>query len=295
MRTMIIGMGLMGSALADALLRENMTVSVWNRTPGRCRPAVDAGATHAASVADGAGECDVIITCLADHSAVIERVITPEVGRLLAGKTFVQLSQAMPEQSLEFAAWAADHGIGYLEGSILGYPKDVREGDCVIVYSGEPATFHACHDVLLAMGSKPRLVGDQPGIATAFDKAFFAFYYAHALGLLHGAAICRAAGIPLDAYLELMVDDWDWKLPDSVTADVLKGGDYAVREGTLETHAHACDQVVPYCSKIGVDTGLAKAIERIVKAGIDLGHGHNEIASLIEVLNPSGDHHYTDQ
>ena len=113
-------------------------------------------------------------------------------------------------------------------------PKDVRAGDCVIIYSGNTAVFEACHDVLRALGSKPQLVGDRPGVATAFDKAFFAFYYAHALGLLHGAAICRAAGVPLDAYLDLMVDNWDWKLPDSVTAEALKSGDYAVREGTLE-------------------------------------------------------------
>ena len=295
MRTLVIGMGLMGSALVDALLQEDMSVSVWNRTPERCQRAVDAGATHMASVAEGAAECDVVITCLANHRAVSECAVTAEVGLLLTGKTFVQLSQAMPEQSRKFAAWAARHGIGYLEGSILGYPKDVREGNCVIVYSGDPAAFHSCHDVLRAMGAKPHLVGDRPGIATAFDKAFFAFYYAHAMGLLHGAAICRAVGIPLEAYLKLMVEDWDWRLPDSVTADALRRGDYTVREGTLETHAHAYDQVAPYCREIGVDTGLAEAIGRIVKAGIDLGHGRNEIASLVDVLDRSGGLHHTDR
>ena len=284
MRSLVVGMGLMGSALADALLQENMTVSVWNRTGERCQPAIDAGATSVASIAEGARKCDVVISCLADHQAVLDTVITPDVGQLLAGKTFVQLSQATSEQSLEFAAWASHHEIGYLDGSILGYPKDVRAGDCVIIYSGNAAVFEACHDVLRALGSKPRLVGDRPGVATAFDKAFFAFYYAHALGLLHGAAICRAAGVPLDAYLDLMVDNWDWKLPDSVTAEALKSGDYAVREGTLETHAHAYNQVAPYCRKIGVDAGLADAIEVILKAGINLGHGPHELGSLIEAL-----------
>lgn len=295
MRAMIIGMGLMGSALADALLQKKVAVTVWNRTSERCQPAVDAGATQAPSITGGVGECDVVITCLTDHGAVADRVVTSEAGRMLAGKTLVQLSQTTPQQSLDVAVWAARHGIGYLEGSILGYPKDVREGDCVIVYSGEPAVFHACHEVLHAMGSKPRLVGDRPGIATMFDKAFFAFYYAHALGLLHGAAICRAAGISLDLYLRLMVDEWNWKLPDGVTAGVLRNGDYSAREGTLLTHAYACGQVAPCCREIGVDSGLAAAIERIVEAGINLGHGHHEIASLIEVLDPKGNRHHADR
>ena len=162
MRSLVVGMGLMGSALADALLRKNMTVSVWNRTEERCQPAIDAGATRVASIAEGARECDVVISCLADHQAVLDTVITPDVGQLLTGKTFVQLSQATSEQSLEFAAWASHHGIGYLDGSILGYPKDVRTGDCVIIYSGNTAVFEACHAVLRALGSKPRLVGDRP-------------------------------------------------------------------------------------------------------------------------------------
>ena len=284
MRVLMVGMGRMGSALADALLQANFDVSVWNRTSERCRSAIDAGAASVDTVVAGAHQCDVVISCLADHQAVHNTIITPEVGRALADKALVQLSQATPEQSIEFAAWADRHGVGYLDGSILGYPKDVRAGNCDIIYSGAPTAFESYRPVLQAMGSRPRLVGDRPGIAPSFDKAFFAFYYAHVLGLVHGAAICRATGIPLDAYLDLMVDNWDWKPVDGVTADVLKCGDYSVRESSLDTHAHAYNQVAPYSRKVGVDARLADAIDAVLKAGIDGGHGPLEIASLIEVL-----------
>ncbi len=289
MRTMVAGMGLMGSALADALLQQGLPVTVWNRTPERCRAAVEAGATQASSFAEGAQNCDVLISCLTDHEAVTQSVITSDVGEALAGKAFVQLSQATPDQSLTFADWAARHGIGYLDGSILGYPKDVRAGDCFIIYSGDPAVFETCHDVLHAMGAKPRLVGEKPGVATAFDKAYFAFYYAHAVGLLHGAAICRASGVPLDGFLDLMVEAYDWRAADRISADALKSGDLAAREATLETHAHAYNQVALFSRSVGADTGLADAMDRLFQAGIDLGHGRDEIAALIEVLNPRRD------
>lgn len=286
MRVMVAGMGLMGSALADSLLGRGLSVTVWNRTPERCRPAVEAGAVQAPSLAQGARDCDVLVSCLADHAAVTQSVTTSEVGTALAGRALVQLSQATPDQSLAFADWAARHGIGYLDGSILGYPRDVRAGDCFIIYSGEPSVFETCHDVLHAMGSKPRLVGERPGIATAFDKAYFAFYYAHALGLLHGAAICRASGVPLDAYLDLMVEAYDWRSADRISAEAIKSGDLAAREATLETHAHAYNQVAPFSRSVGVDTGPAEAFDRLFQAGIDLGYGRDEIAALIDVLNP---------
>lgn len=283
-RVLVVGMGLMGSALADALLQANLAVCVWNRTAQRCRSAVDGGATMAGTIVEGVRLSDVVVSCLAHHHAVQDTVTTPAVGEALNGKVLIQLSQATPEQSLGYAAWAERHRAAYLDGSILGYPRDVRSGTCDILYSGDPVAFASCRVILEAMGGRPRLVGDRPGIATAFDKAFFAFYYSHVMGLLHGAAICRAAGVPLEAYLDLMVDNWDWKLPDSVTAAVLRSGDHTVREGALETHAHAYNQVAPYCRKIGVDPRLADTIDTIMRTGIRRGDGGREIAALIDSL-----------
>jgi len=288
MRVMVAGMGLMGSALADALLQAGFEVTVWNRTPEKCRPAVEAGARQVATVAEGAADCDLLVSCLADHDAVVDTITSDTVGAALAGKALVQLSQASPEQSRGFADWAAGHDIGFLEGSILAYPKDMREGNCIVIYAGDPALFDRCAGPLDAMGGHPRLVGDKAGVATAFDKAFFAFYYAHAVGLVHGAAICRAAGVPVEAFLKLMIDDWDWTLPDSVTAAALKTGDYTAREGALATHAYAYNQVAPFCRAIGVEPGLADAIDRIIADGIGRGHGMDELASLIEALHPKG-------
>lgn len=284
MRAMIAGIGNMGSALADALLAQSIPVTVWNRTPEKCRPAVQAGANQAGSVTEGAESCDVLITCMSDSQSVHEAVVHDDVAKRMKGKVFVQLSQATPDQSLEFNEWAIANEIGYLDGSIMGLPISIRENNCMIVYSGDRGVFNSCFDVLNALGSKPRLVGEKPGIATAFDKAFFSAYYAHLAGLIHGAAICQSTGAPLETYFELMINVLDWTLPDSIYAQMITSGDYSTEEATLEVHAYAYAQVAPLCEKIGVDAALPRVIQDLLEKGIDDGHGLEEIASLIEVL-----------
>ena len=170
MRTCIAGMGMMGSALADALLARIKPVVVWSRSLEKCQSAVGAGAELAGSVAEGAANCDILISCLADYHAVSHVVITDEVARHLTGKTLVQLSQASPDQSREIARWAEANGIGYLDGSILGYPRNIRDNDCMVVYSGPQQVFDSCHEVLHALGANARLVGNTPGMATSFEN-----------------------------------------------------------------------------------------------------------------------------
>ncbi len=50
----VIGLGNMGSALAQALLTSGHRVTVWNRTASKCEALATAGATVATSVSEAA-------------------------------------------------------------------------------------------------------------------------------------------------------------------------------------------------------------------------------------------------
>ena len=63
-RVGVIGLGKMGSALADTLLAKGFEVEVWNRTPAKAEHLVKAGAKLALSVADAARNANVLVVCL---------------------------------------------------------------------------------------------------------------------------------------------------------------------------------------------------------------------------------------
>ena len=80
MKVGFIGLGNMGSAMAESLLKTAHEVTVYNRTPEKAQPLVEQGAHRAATVAD-TSKGDVVITMLADDSAV-ENVVFGDAGIL---------------------------------------------------------------------------------------------------------------------------------------------------------------------------------------------------------------------
>ena len=74
-----IGLGIMGRGMARNLLKAGFDLCVWNRTASRMEALAEAGARTAASPADLARQCEVLITCVSDTPDV-EAVILGEHG-----------------------------------------------------------------------------------------------------------------------------------------------------------------------------------------------------------------------
>ena len=95
---MVVGLGLMGSALAKTLLQNDYPVAVWNRTSSKTEPLVALGACAALSVAEGVHESDTILLCLRNYEdcfAVLDDFPS------LAGKTVIQLTTASAGQAAQ--------------------------------------------------------------------------------------------------------------------------------------------------------------------------------------------------
>ena len=68
----VLGLGLMGSALAEALLNAGHDVTVWNRTRARVGPLTEKGAHDAASAAEAIDASHVTLVCVTNHAAAME-------------------------------------------------------------------------------------------------------------------------------------------------------------------------------------------------------------------------------
>ena len=57
----VLGLGNMGSALAEALLSAGCSVTVWNRTPGKSARLAERGATTANSAVEAIQAAEIVI------------------------------------------------------------------------------------------------------------------------------------------------------------------------------------------------------------------------------------------
>lgn len=160
-RVAIVGVGLLGSAVAQRLLASGFTV----RGCDVRRAAVDAlapqGLTAAATVADAVKDADVVFTILPSLESV-DAVVRGAGGVLeLAPREaiVVQMSTISPDLARTLAAAAAARGVRFLDAPMSGTSAMVARGDCTIFVGGDVADLEPCRPVFDAIARKTIHVG----------------------------------------------------------------------------------------------------------------------------------------
>jgi 3-hydroxyisobutyrate dehydrogenase-like beta-hydroxyacid dehydrogenase len=283
----VIGLGNMGSALAEALISNGHRVTVWNRTASKCKPLSAAGASVAASVSEAVATAQIAVVCVIDHDASVSSIQTDDVAEALRGKLLVQLSTVSADESGEMGRWADANGIGYLDGSILAYPEMLKSPDsgCAIVYSGPRALFEMNRTVLESMNAKAEFVGETVGSAAVFDKTIYAYHYANMLAFFHGAAICHAARLPIETYFGQVKEHGT--LAKIRFGEMIAKRSYEVSGASIELDAAAYKHVTMLSEELGVDTALPATVSGFLERAIAEGHGQQELAAIFELMVPS--------
>src|SRR5690554_719088 len=66
----VIGLGNMGTALAEAFMKAGITTTVWNRTPGKAEMLVSKGANLAATPMEAVQASPMVVACVLEYSAL---------------------------------------------------------------------------------------------------------------------------------------------------------------------------------------------------------------------------------
>lgn len=284
-RVAVLGLGLMGSALARAFVAGGRSPVVWNRSAARCEPFEPLDATIAASVLDAVEAADVVVVCVRDYDVTATLLDTPEILPALTGKTVVQLSTGTPGQAREAAAWAADHDVAYLDGAIMAFPNAIGTESAVVLYSGPSATFERVSPLVADFGGTQMLVGDDSSTAAAIDNGLLSMYYGVLLGTLHGAGICDSSDVPQSTLRDLATALMP-TLQDVVirTLDMVASGDYRSDHSTIGTTVDALGHIAAVSREAGLDTTFVTCAQHYATGAAELGHAQHGPASMFEVV-----------
>ncbi len=283
-RVSVIGLGLMGAALAEALLNAGHKVTVWNRTAKKADPLTRKGARAAGSAAEALSAAEVTIVCVSDHAATMEILGTGAAGDAADERLLVQLSTMSADDSRELARWAEQRGSAYLEGSIFGLPTDITGGSAMIVYSGPRQVFDANEALLRALGDANFLSGEV-GAAVSFDKVYYAFVYGTWLAFIQGAAMAHAKGFSIEAYTGTVLARLSG-LPGKLKlcGDMIAARNHDDVQCRLDVHAAAFADTLAMCRETGVDDALPAAVMHNFERAIAAGRGDQEISAIFETL-----------
>ncbi|MEU0195802.1 NAD(P)-binding domain-containing protein [Streptomyces afghaniensis] len=273
----VLGLGLMGGALAGAFLRAGHPTTVWNRTSAKADDLVARGATLAGSPAAAIAAAPLVVVCVSDYDAVADVLDGP-----LDGRVVVNLTSGTPSRARAFAEEVARRGGGYLDGGIMAVPDAVGTADAVLVYSGPRPLYDALEATLGRLGAGLHL-GDDPGLSATHEMATLVLMWGMLDGFLNGAAILGTAGVSATAYLPIAqravgtVAGW---LPEY--ARQADDGIYPADDGTLDTHLAAMAHVIEESESLGVNAQLPRLVKALAERAVTAGHGGSGYAALVE-------------
>ena len=205
MKVGLIGLGNMGSGMAENLLKGGHEIVVHNRTPGKAQKLVEQGARYAAQLAD-ACRGDAVITMLADDGAV-ESVAFGDAGviaSLRKGAIHISSSTISVALSERLTAAHAASGQHFVSAPVFGRPDAAAAGRLFVAVAGPPDAVDACMPLFEAIGQKTFRFGENPPDANLVKLSgnFLISSVIEALG--EAMALVGKAGLDQHQYIEFL-------------------------------------------------------------------------------------------
>ena len=162
MKVGVIGLGAMGSGLAESLLRAGHEVVVWNRSKPPLELLRTAGA-HAADTPAEVFAADAVVTMLANDEAVREVILDGGLLKCANGGTVHVMSATISVAlAKELEKAHARERVALVCAPVLGRPDVAVKGELNVLAAGNRAALATVQPVLDAIGRKTWTFGEQP-------------------------------------------------------------------------------------------------------------------------------------
>jgi 3-hydroxyisobutyrate dehydrogenase-like beta-hydroxyacid dehydrogenase len=273
----VIGLGNMGTAIAERLLDAGYELRVFNRTAAKAEPLAARGAVVADSAGELAADVDVVLTSLPDDAA-FEAVAGEVIARARPGTVLVDLSTVSPAASARVAAAAEEASVAYLRAPVSGNPTVVRAGTLTFIVSGEREALERVEPALLAIGPTIHHVGD--GEQARVVKLAINLMIAGLAQLMSEALVLgEASGVSRDALLRVMGSSAVGAPFVEYKTEPLLRDDYSATFTTALMEKDI-DLVLDAADRAGVELPLAHDLKELLHAAIGAGHGDDDFMAL---------------
>lgn len=207
MKVGIAGIGRMGAAIAERLLKHGHEVTVWNRTPAKAQALAQHGARVAATPAQLAASADIVLSILTDARAIAAAYDGSD-GLLsgdVAGKLFVEMSTVRPETQRELDKRVRARGARMIDCPVGGTTGPAREGKLLGLAGGDAADLERARPVLEQLCRRIEHVGPigaGESVKLAINLPLLVYW--QALGEAY--ALCQPLGLDPARVISILAD-----------------------------------------------------------------------------------------
>jgi len=203
----VVGLGRMGTGMAQNILKAGFPLIVYNRTASKTEPLVAAGA-RAVDTPREAAVADIVLTSLLDDSSVIDMLIADNgiLAGLSTDSIHLSTTTISPAASARLSELHKTHGSYYVATNVLGRPSNAAIGMLDALVAGEPEAIDRCRPVIESFTNSIIIMGTQPELAARM-KLIINFFLAGLIEAMGETYVfAEKYGFDLEIVRNLMLD-----------------------------------------------------------------------------------------
>jgi 3-hydroxyisobutyrate dehydrogenase len=201
-RVGLLGVGLMGSAMAHRLLNRGIAVIAWDRDSDHVRTLEDRGTDPAKTPGEVVSDAGVVITMLPTASVILD-VVEPLLGDWPDGTVWLQMSSVGAAEADQLTQVAEEHAVTLVDAPVSGSTHPAEEGELTILASGPDSARATVQPVFDALASRVLWVGEA-GMGSRLKLATNHWMITSVAALAESMHLCQAMGLDQEQFIALL-------------------------------------------------------------------------------------------
>jgi 3-hydroxyisobutyrate dehydrogenase/glyoxylate/succinic semialdehyde reductase len=278
----IVGLGIMGSAIARNLIERRWKVIGFDIDAAKRTELALAGVTIAADVTQIARDAPVIMTSL-PTAAAVEEVAQTIANSGQSQRIVVELSTLAIADKLRFEATLEKAGHIALDCPLSGTGAQAKMRDLVVYASGDSAAIARCRDLLADFAKQSADLG-------AFGNGSRMKFVANHLVAIHNVATAEAmvlaerAGLDPKMVVEMVGPGAGGSRMFQMRAPMMVEGVYEPATMKVSTWKKDMAIIAAFAADVGCATPLFTLTQPVYSEAMAMGLGDQDTAAVFEVL-----------
>jgi 3-hydroxyisobutyrate dehydrogenase-like beta-hydroxyacid dehydrogenase len=267
----LIGLGLVGAAIAERLLAGRFDVVGYDIDSEKCRHLKELGGKAVSSPAQVAQQVGRVILSLPETD-IVRQVVKGPAG-LLQSKTpptyIIDTTTGDPDETVVLAQRLVERQIHLLDATISGSSKQVRNKEAVFMVGGDKAAFETCIDIFQTLSEKVFYLGPS-GNGSKAKLASNLILGLNRVALAEGLVFAEKLGLEPETFLEMLKVTPAYSAVMDTKGKKMLNDDFTA-ESRIRQHHKDVSLILKYAEMAGQELPLSQvhldALEKAIEAG----------------------------
>lgn len=279
-----VGLGHMGEPMALNLLHSGQPVLAWSRSKAKYPLIRETGGQVADTSDEVFARTKIVLMMLANGQAIDEVVgrHTERFAANVSGHVLVHMGTTAPSYSEELASAIRAAGGEYVEAPVSGSRKPAEAGELIGMLAGAPDVVDQVRPLLEPMTLKSVNCGEVPN-ALRMKLAVNLFLITQVASLAEAFNFARVHGLNLEVFRDVLDSGPMASSVSRIKLAKLVESDFAVQAALRDVH-YNCRLISEAVSQANLTSPLMTASTDLFRVAEDLGHGHEDMAAVINAL-----------